>query len=134
MKTRGISRNDIIKIMLISSLLTGCELLESGGSESSSGSGACSESIVRGQWKEVSNTDVLTFNSDCSGTSTLCGSTFDYNNVTGLSGSVLVTIKTNQNMSCLGAGMYSCAYVVAADGMSMAYDCGGGVINYNYIP
>lgn len=116
-------------LFIVPLLMAGC------GTESGSSSDtakACNSSIVVGSWTRALSatiSDTMTFNADCSGTSSYCQSTFDYPNVTNSSGSVLITNKTtNAATGCLPAGETTCQYAVS--GVQLTVSCGGGASTY----
>ena len=93
--------------------------------------GTCASSVVAGSWKgSISgNSDTMAFNSDCSGSSTYCKSTFTYPNITASSGSVLITnTSTNGATGCLAAGAFTCTYAIS--GSTLTFGCGGGTVSY----
>lgn len=92
--------------------------------------GACSSSAVKGSWYNSTTTETLTFNSDCTGASDVCESTFTYPNVTNSSGAVLVTVTSTGAVSgCLPLGETSCAYVIEDDVLGI--NCGSENLYYN---
>lgn len=91
--------------------------------------GSCKNSVVRGTWNEDGGSDVMEFKSDCTGTSSSCGSTFEYPNVTSDDGNVLITVtETDGGAGCLPLGETECSYGIV--GSSLAFDCGGGAVSY----
>lgn len=94
--------------------------------------GACASAPILGAWVGAiaAGTDTLSFNADCSGSSHICQTTFTYPNITTNSGVMTVTVAGGSGISgCLTPGSYNCAYGIS--GNSMAYDCGGGAVNFS---
>ncbi len=94
--------------------------------------GACASSPVVGAWTGVfaGNTDTLTLNSDCSGTSSYCGLVFTFPDVTADQGTALLTVTANNGkLACLKVGQDTCAYQVDP-GSTLTFDCGGALLTY----
>jgi hypothetical protein len=92
---------------------------------------ACSGAIVKGTWTGdiLGNVDTLTFNEDCSGSSSYCATQFNYPMVSANSGTATISVTaTNNNQGCLPMGDASCGYTVSGD--TLSFDCGGSVLVY----
>lgn len=120
-----------ILLALIAGVLTlnGC----GGSSGGSSGGGggeappACANHAALGAW--ISGPDTLTFSANCTGTSTMCASTFTFTNTsTGVT--TVNVLTTNGAAGCLPLGATACAYAVA--GGNLSFDCGSGAVVYTH--
>lgn len=92
------------------------------------GGNACDGSLALGSWYDGS-TDTMTFNANCSGTSSYCGSTFTVSKAIDAMGTMTVTTSaTNGNPGCAPVGQMSCDYAIS--GNNLAFDCGSGALLY----
>lgn len=110
--------------------LAGCNE-ETGRSPQSDQPTACAGAVVKGVWTGdiLGSADTLTFNEDCSGSSSYCGAQFTYPRVSANSGTATISVSaTNDNQGCLPAGDASCGYTVSGD--TLSFDCGGSVLVY----
>lgn len=109
-------------ISYVGFLLVGCS---SGGGSSGN---ACDGSLALGTWSDGSS-DVMTFEANCSGTSSYCASTFTTAKVSDANGFMTVNVSsTNGNAGCLPTGQTTCEYIIS--GSNLAFDCGSGPIYY----
>lgn len=114
-----------MRFLILSLLLFGCAQ----GTSTNGATGACAGSPVIGTWDADASSDVMVFSSNCSGTSSLCSSTFTWPNFTATSGTAAINVTSSGGGgSCLPVGTTNCAYAIS--GTQLAFDCGGGVLNY----
>jgi len=84
---------------------------------------ACAQAAVLGTWEGAKDDDQLEFKINCVGTSTACGSTFRFPNVTEASWVAAVDVRTsNLAKGCMRLGINHCGYKVS--GSSLALMCG----------
>lgn len=92
---------------------------------------ACSSTSLLGTWNGtiLGSPDVMTFNSNCNGTSTYCEATNTFPNVITNSGTVAVEVtSTNGNIGCLPLGSTSCLFTT--DESTLTFNCGGETLTY----
>ena len=102
-----------------------------GGSQRVESMTTCSSSPVVGRWlgSILGHPDAMTFDENCNGTSSYCGTTFSYPNVTENSGMVEITVNfVSGKAGCLPKGKTTCAYVVRTS--SLHFNCGGANLTY----
>lgn len=117
--------------LLVSMTIISCGNSSGGGGGDSTPAGVCATSVLAGTWKGniAGSEDIMTFNQDCSGSSTYCQSAFTYPNVTAIEGLVSVSNNaTNAKTGCLGVGTFSCAYQIS--GTTLGFNCGGGTVTF----
>jgi hypothetical protein len=95
----------------------------------------CDDSVLVGSWKAPQPGEVLTFKSDCSGTSLLSGA-FTYRDGGASSGTLtmLCTAATESDAVCKDKKPVDCNYAVATSGKTMTYACGGSAVSLTKDP
>lgn len=102
-------------------------------STSLSSQGACAKSPFLGTWVLEGGPDSLSFNQDCTGSSSYCESTFVYPMVAASFGTLVVDVRsTSGKPGCIGVGEIACVYQF--DAKRFGYDCGNGAVIYNKAP
>jgi hypothetical protein len=124
-------------LVLVTVLLSACGSGGGGGSGSGGGSTpvSCVDSTYNGQWQILPGpTDILTLNSNCTGSMSRCGQTFGYQPPTATVGYVTITVydAPNGQANCLAAGTYTCG--VNYNATNMAINCGLGIVSYTKVP
>ena len=111
-------------LVLVTAIILGC-----GDSVDDAG---CASGAV-GTWSGTTQPDQIKISADGSFSYSGVGGcissgTFSCPDKTVTSGTMRVSINTSSGGLCLPAGDYTCAF--ALNGNAMAYDCGGGTLQY----
>ena len=125
-----------LKAWLAASALFGALIFPACGSSTGTKSAvtaSCAGSVLLGSWvgQIQEQSDTMTFNSDCSATSSYCQANFTVPDVTATTGSLVVMVNaTNGAVGCLPAGQSSCTYAVFNNVLS--FNCGSSTLSYQH--
>lgn len=114
------------KIRILVGIISLFSIVNCGESENNPAAVACSSAPMHGVWENSDIGEVLTFTSNCTGASSLCGELFTYTDPVSAVGAMSKSVdRTSGEAGCPEVGSASCTYSVADDGQTMSYGCNG---------